>query len=152
MKPGITGLWQVRGRRDPDFDHWVEADLEYIDKWSLWLDVQILFRTIPAALEGRLMALWRRSEPGAPALLPDIAEAFGLGDGPRELQLVGTLAIKKLGAWHLMPDPGRHEITISSHGCRFTLDLWAVEHRPLREIVARDEYEVIASRPSSAAR
>ena len=52
MKPGITGLWQVRGRRDPDFDHWVEADLEYIDKWSLWLDVQILFRTIPAALEG----------------------------------------------------------------------------------------------------
>jgi exopolysaccharide biosynthesis polyprenyl glycosylphosphotransferase len=53
MKPGITGLWQVRGRRDPDFDRWVEADLEYIDKWSLWLDVQILFRTIPAALEGR---------------------------------------------------------------------------------------------------
>jgi exopolysaccharide biosynthesis polyprenyl glycosylphosphotransferase len=53
MKPGITGLWQVRGRRDPDFDHWVEADLEYIDKWSLWLDVQILFRTIPAALDGR---------------------------------------------------------------------------------------------------
>ena len=40
MKPGITGLWQVRGRRDPEFDHWVEADLEYIDRWSLWLDVQ----------------------------------------------------------------------------------------------------------------
>jgi exopolysaccharide biosynthesis polyprenyl glycosylphosphotransferase len=53
MKPGITGLWQVRGRRDPEFDHWVEADLEYIDRWSLWLDVQIMFRTIPAALEGR---------------------------------------------------------------------------------------------------
>jgi lipopolysaccharide/colanic/teichoic acid biosynthesis glycosyltransferase len=53
MKPGMTGLWQVRGRRDPEFDHWVAADLEYIDKWSLWLDVQILFRTIPAALEGR---------------------------------------------------------------------------------------------------
>ena len=53
MKPGITGLWQVRGRRAPDFDTWVEADLEYIDRWSLWLDVQILFRTIPAALEGR---------------------------------------------------------------------------------------------------
>jgi exopolysaccharide biosynthesis polyprenyl glycosylphosphotransferase len=53
MKPGITGLWQVRGRRDPDFDTWVEADLEYIDRWSLWLDLKILFRTIPAALEGR---------------------------------------------------------------------------------------------------
>jgi exopolysaccharide biosynthesis polyprenyl glycosylphosphotransferase len=53
MKPGITGLWQVRGRRDPDFDRWVADDLEYIDHWSLWLDLQILARTIPAALEGR---------------------------------------------------------------------------------------------------
>src|SRR4051794_18150471 len=53
MKPGITGLWQVRGRRDPEFDRWVEADLEYIDRWSLWLDLKILLRTIPAALEGR---------------------------------------------------------------------------------------------------
>jgi lipopolysaccharide/colanic/teichoic acid biosynthesis glycosyltransferase len=53
MKPGITGLWQVRGRREARFDQWVAADLEYIDRWSLWLDMQILFRTIPAALEGR---------------------------------------------------------------------------------------------------
>ncbi len=53
MKPGITGLWQVRDRRDPDFDRWVASDLEYIDRWSLWLDLKILLRTIPAALEGR---------------------------------------------------------------------------------------------------
>jgi exopolysaccharide biosynthesis polyprenyl glycosylphosphotransferase len=53
MKPGITGLWQVRSRREPNFDRWVAADLEYIDRWSLWLDVKILARTIPAALEGR---------------------------------------------------------------------------------------------------
>src|SRR6266542_119401 len=53
MKPGITGLWQVRGRLDPNFDHWVSADLEYIDRWSLWLDLRILARTIPAALQGR---------------------------------------------------------------------------------------------------
>ena len=53
MKPGITGLWQVRDRRAADFDTWVEADLEYIDRWSLWLDVKILFKTIPAALDGR---------------------------------------------------------------------------------------------------
>jgi lipopolysaccharide/colanic/teichoic acid biosynthesis glycosyltransferase len=53
MKPGITGLWQVRARREPEFDRWVEDDLEYIDRWSLWLDLQILARTIPAALEGR---------------------------------------------------------------------------------------------------
>ena len=53
MKPGITGLWQVRARREPEFDRWVAADLEYIDRWSLWLDVQILARTIPAAVQGR---------------------------------------------------------------------------------------------------
>jgi exopolysaccharide biosynthesis polyprenyl glycosylphosphotransferase len=53
MKPGITGLWQVRNRHVPEFDRWVEDDLEYIDRWSLWLDFQILVRTIPAALEGR---------------------------------------------------------------------------------------------------
>ena len=53
MKPGITGLWQVRARREPDFDRWVAADLEYIDRWSLWLDLKILLRTIPAAVQGR---------------------------------------------------------------------------------------------------
>ena len=53
MKPGITGLWQVRDRHSADFDTWVEADLEYIDRWSLWLDLKILVQTIPAALEGR---------------------------------------------------------------------------------------------------
>jgi len=53
MKPGITGLWQVNGRREPNFDRWVEIDLEYIDSWSLWLDFRILARTVPAMLEGR---------------------------------------------------------------------------------------------------
>jgi len=53
MKPGITGLWQVRSRQETVFDKWVEDDLEYIDRWSLWLDLQIMVRTIPAALEGR---------------------------------------------------------------------------------------------------
>ena len=50
MKPGITGLWQVAARRDPDFDRWVRLDLDYIDHWSLWLDVKIVARTIPAML------------------------------------------------------------------------------------------------------
>lgn len=53
VKPGITGLWQVRARHEPEFDRWVQDDLEYIDRWSLMLDFQILLRTIPAALEGR---------------------------------------------------------------------------------------------------
>ena len=53
MKPGITGLWQVTARHDDDFDNRAQLDLTYIDRWSLWLDLQILARTIPAALEGR---------------------------------------------------------------------------------------------------
>jgi lipopolysaccharide/colanic/teichoic acid biosynthesis glycosyltransferase len=55
MKPGMTGLWQVSSRRDPDFDRWVELDLDYIRTWSPWLDIKIIARTIPAMLrsEGR---------------------------------------------------------------------------------------------------
>ena len=53
MKPGITCLWQISGRNEiKDFDQWVELDLRYIDNWSLWLDISILFRTIPAVLFG----------------------------------------------------------------------------------------------------
>jgi exopolysaccharide biosynthesis polyprenyl glycosylphosphotransferase len=50
MKPGITGLWQVAARREPEFDRWVRIDLEYIDRWSLWLDLKIIARTIPAVI------------------------------------------------------------------------------------------------------
>jgi exopolysaccharide biosynthesis polyprenyl glycosylphosphotransferase len=50
MKPGMTGLWQVTARQDPDFDRWVQMDLEYIDRWSLWLDLKILARTVPAVV------------------------------------------------------------------------------------------------------
>lgn len=48
MKPGITGAWQIGGRHEPDFDRWVQLDLDYIDRWSLWLDLKIMLRTIPA--------------------------------------------------------------------------------------------------------
>jgi len=53
MKPGITGLWQVSARLEAEFDRWVELDLNYIDRWSLWLDVKIMVRTVPAMLGGR---------------------------------------------------------------------------------------------------
>jgi exopolysaccharide biosynthesis polyprenyl glycosylphosphotransferase len=53
MKPGITGLWQVEARREEDFDRWVALDLAYIDRWSVWLDLKIMIRTIPAMLQGR---------------------------------------------------------------------------------------------------
>ncbi len=53
MKPGITCLWQVSGRNQVDFEEWMRLDLKYIDSWSLWLDLKILLRTIPAVLLGR---------------------------------------------------------------------------------------------------
>jgi lipopolysaccharide/colanic/teichoic acid biosynthesis glycosyltransferase len=51
--PGITCIWQVSGRSDLDFATWVDMDLEYIRRWSPWLDVALLLRTIPAVLSGR---------------------------------------------------------------------------------------------------
>ena len=54
MKPGLTGLWQVSGRADlDDFNSWIALDLAYIDQWSLWLDLKILLKTIPAVLSTR---------------------------------------------------------------------------------------------------
>jgi exopolysaccharide biosynthesis polyprenyl glycosylphosphotransferase len=53
IRPGITCLWQVRGRnRISNFDDWVTMDLEYIDNWSLWLDFKILVRTAWVVLAG----------------------------------------------------------------------------------------------------
>jgi lipopolysaccharide/colanic/teichoic acid biosynthesis glycosyltransferase len=45
-------LWQVTARRDPSFETYLALDLEYLEKWSLWLDIKIIFRTIPAVLGG----------------------------------------------------------------------------------------------------
>jgi exopolysaccharide biosynthesis polyprenyl glycosylphosphotransferase len=53
MKPGITGLWQVSGRSDMQFEHWMQKDLEYLDNWSNLLDLKLLLLTIPAVLTGR---------------------------------------------------------------------------------------------------
>lgn len=53
IKPGLTGLWQVRGRSDLSFDEGVLLDLYYIENWSLRLYVQILLRTLPAVLFSR---------------------------------------------------------------------------------------------------
>jgi len=51
--PGITGLWQVSGRSDISYDERVRLDMYYVRNWSIWLDLQLLFQTIPAVLKGR---------------------------------------------------------------------------------------------------
>jgi lipopolysaccharide/colanic/teichoic acid biosynthesis glycosyltransferase len=52
VKPGMTCLWQIHGRSSIAFAEWMALDLQYIDKWSLWLDFRILLQTIPAVLRG----------------------------------------------------------------------------------------------------
>jgi exopolysaccharide biosynthesis polyprenyl glycosylphosphotransferase len=52
VKPGVTCLWQVNGRSGVPFDQWMRLDLQYMDEWSLWLDLKILARTVPAVLRG----------------------------------------------------------------------------------------------------
>ena len=52
LRPGLTGLWQTRGRSTIDFEEWMRMDLEYVDRWSLALDVRILLVTIPVVLRG----------------------------------------------------------------------------------------------------
>ena len=53
VKPGLTCLWQISGRNQiSDFKEWVRLDLEYIDNWSIWLDLKILLLTFPAVLRG----------------------------------------------------------------------------------------------------
>ncbi|MBI2423812.1 MAG: sugar transferase [Candidatus Hydrogenedentes bacterium] len=55
IRPGLTCLWQIEGRADQSitFERWMELDMKYIDEWSLWLDVKIMLRTVPAVLFGR---------------------------------------------------------------------------------------------------
>jgi lipopolysaccharide/colanic/teichoic acid biosynthesis glycosyltransferase len=54
VTPGLTCLWQISGRSDiRSFDEWVRLDLEYIERWSVWLDLRILLRTVVVVLHGR---------------------------------------------------------------------------------------------------
>ncbi|MDG0811800.1 sugar transferase [Cohnella rhizosphaerae] len=50
--PGMTGLWQVSGRSDLAFDQWVDLDIYYIERWSIGLEMKIIFKTIPAVVKG----------------------------------------------------------------------------------------------------
>ena len=52
VRPGITGLWQIRGRSDISFARLVRWDIWYINNWSFWLDLNILLQTVPVVLKG----------------------------------------------------------------------------------------------------
>lgn len=51
--PGVTGVWQVSGRSDVEFERWMSYDLEYVDNWSIGLDVKILLKTLPVMISGK---------------------------------------------------------------------------------------------------
>ena len=53
VKPGITCIWQISGRNSVSFEDWMEMDHQYIENWTLWLDLKILLKTVPAVLFGR---------------------------------------------------------------------------------------------------
>lgn len=53
VRPGITCFWQINGRSNTSFDEWMELDKQYIDNWSVWLDLKILVKTIPAVISFR---------------------------------------------------------------------------------------------------
>lgn len=53
VKPGMTCIWQISGRSDVSFARWMRMDQDYVENWSLWLDMQILLKTIPAVLTSR---------------------------------------------------------------------------------------------------
>ncbi len=50
MKPGITGLWQCHGRSNTQYEHLISFDLEYVDNWSLLLDIKLLMKTVPVVI------------------------------------------------------------------------------------------------------
>jgi lipopolysaccharide/colanic/teichoic acid biosynthesis glycosyltransferase len=53
VKPGLTGLWQVKGRSSTSFDEMVRLDLQYARTWSLWMDLKIILKTPLVLLLGR---------------------------------------------------------------------------------------------------
>lgn len=53
VRPGLTCLWQVRGRSDLSFEEWMRLDIEYVDRLSFWLDLRILALTLPAVVSAR---------------------------------------------------------------------------------------------------
>ncbi len=89
MRPGLTGLWQIRARTNPSLAVRVRYDLEYIAYWSLWADLAIALKTIPAVLQGEGGRIRCREATdlgewaGAPRVHGhDLVPEVSRGDGP----------------------------------------------------------------------
>lgn len=77
VRPGIVSLWAVQGKRSVNFEEWKKLDAEYLDRWSLWLDIKILLKTISFVLTGSSASLeWPRKRVADDA---DIAHATARG-------------------------------------------------------------------------
>src|SRR5437660_9844754 len=80
MKPGLTGLWQVSARSDPNFENRVRFDLHYVNNWSLLLDAKILAKTIPVVVLGEGGKISRTAEVEA-SRDSEHARTVGYGSG-----------------------------------------------------------------------
>ena len=94
--PGMTGLWQISGRSNLTFDDLVRLDFYYIENWSIWLDISILVKTLPAVLArpGRLLVLHPRSV----HLRPDEGAARSSPSRPRSTSTSATAARPRGGS------------------------------------------------------
>lgn len=72
VKPGLTGLWQVYGKSDCTFNQLIQLDLDYIDEWNLWLDIQLIWKTIVAISRGGEETQLKPTLPAATANMPFI--------------------------------------------------------------------------------
>ena len=103
--PGITGLWQVSGRSDLDFDDLVRLDFLYLERWSVFLDLSILVKTVPAVLVAPRRVLERLSDPERVLELQRGVGAQRLGRAPVD-QDVHVQALAQ-GPEALRADPDR---------------------------------------------
>jgi lipopolysaccharide/colanic/teichoic acid biosynthesis glycosyltransferase len=79
LRPGLTGLWQVEARSDPDFDKYHQLDLDYVRSWSLWLDVKVLVRTPFVVIRDAATHARRRQAPRA-----DVVPVVALVEAPSQ--------------------------------------------------------------------
>jgi hypothetical protein len=100
VKPGMTGLWQVRGRSEVSYEDMVMIDLYYIDNWSLLFDFEILLRTIPVVLHGKGSRVEGVRTPSAVALRRTGSTEWGGQSAKREVRNTeGEVRNAEGGGW-----------------------------------------------------